>query len=466
MFDNNDNMNNDEFFKETIIDSDKDSVNENGIEQNMENASTTEQKNAGAQQTENTAEEIPSFRSLIFSRDIDMENPYMKESLLGKLKKKRQSIWRYTAAVVCGMFAGAIIFGGALAFTANTKSGQSVIQQYSRGSSSNNGATTTASTSDSLNAPGGQELSVTQIAAKVGPSIVGILNKQSVNTWFGVTEQEGSGSGIIVSQDGYIITNSHVIEGANSLKVVLSTGDEFDATIVGQDTKTDLAVLKINASGLPAAELGKSSELQVGELAVAIGNPLGLEFQGSVTAGVISALNRTMNVDGRQYTLVQTDAAINPGNSGGALINKYGQVIGINTVKISSEDTEGMGFAIPIDVAAPIIDELVEKGYVSGRPQIGIGTRDITENMSRYYNMPVGVYIVSVSENSGAQAAGLTVGDIIVTADGKTVTTTDELNDIKDSHKAGEQIKLGIVRGGQTITVNVILGEEKPTNSQ
>ena len=173
-----------------------------------------------------------------------------------------------------------------------------------------------------------------------------------------------------------------------------------------------------------------------------------------------------MEVEGRQYTLVQTDAAINPGNSGGPLVNKYGQVIGINTVKLSYSDTEGMGFAIPIDVAAPIVDELINKGYVTGRPQIGIGTRDITESMASYYKMPMGVYILEVSPGSGAAAAGLMIGDIVVTADGKTVTTTDELNDIKDTHKAGEIIKLEIVRSGQSITVNVKLGEEKPTTNQ
>ena len=341
MFDNNENLNND-FFKETIIDS-KEDISENVYENIEEIAAEPE------------VESTDSAKSLIFSRDIDFDNPYIKETFLGKLKQKKKSFWRYTAAVVCGMFAGALIFGGAFSYAVHTQSGRFMLRQYSAGQSQ--GGITLADTSDSLTSPGGKELNVTQIAEKVGPAVVGILSKQSVNTWFGVTEQQGSGSGIIISHDGYIITNSHVIEGATSFKVVLSSGDEYDAVVVGQDVKTDLAVIKINETGLPAAELGKSSELKVGELAVAIGNPHGLEFQGSVTAGVISALNRTMNVEGRQYTLVQTDAAINPGNSGGPLVNKYGQVIGINTVKLSYSDTEGMGFAIPIDVAAPIVDE-------------------------------------------------------------------------------------------------------------
>ena len=452
MFDNNENMNND-FFKETIIDSEKEVFEGNDAKQNMEEFTS-----------EPEISEPHSVKSLIFSRDIDFDNPYIKETFLGKLKQKKKSFWRYTAAVVCGMFAGALIFGGAFSYAVHTQNGRFMLRQYSAGQGQN--GITVADTADALTPPGGKELNVTQIAEKVGPAVVGILSKQSVNTWFGVTEQQGSGSGIIISHDGYIITNSHVIEGATSFKVVLASGDEYDAVIVGQDVKTDLAVIKINETNLPTAELGKSSELKVGELAVAIGNPHGLEFQGSVTAGVISALNRTMNVDGRQYTLVQTDAAINPGNSGGPLVNKYGQVIGINTVKLSYSDTEGMGFAIPIDVAAPIVDELINKGYVTGRPQIGIGTRDITESMANYYKMPIGVYILEVSPGSGAAAAGLMIGDIVVAADGKTVTTTDELNDIKDTHKAGEIIKLEIVRSGQSITVNVKLGEEKPTTNQ
>ena len=446
MFENND------FFKETVI-------NENdNIEENTKSALEQKESQSHAGYTG-----IPAESSIIFSRDIDYKNPYMEETYINK-NKKRSNFFRYTAAVVCGMFAGALIFGGALTYALNSHrfgySGNN-LKQYSV---SESGGTIT--TANGVEDAVGQALTVTQIADKVGPAVVGIVNKQTVMSWWGggVTEQEGNGSGFIISSDGYIVTNSHVIEGANTIQVVLSSGEEYEAIIVGQDAKTDLAVLKINATGLPVAELGKSSELKVGELAVAIGNPLGLEFQGSVTAGVISALNRTMNVDGRQYTLVQTDAAINPGNSGGPLVNHYGQIIGINTVKISTTDTEGMGFAIPIDVAVPIIEELIDNGYVSGRPQIGVGVREITSDMSTYYNMPVGLYVVSVSQNSGAEKAGVLIGDVIVKADGKTVTTMDELNDVRDTHKAGETMDLAIVRSGQTMSVKVTLGEEKPSN--
>lgn len=443
---------NDDFFKETIINDvdDVEKIEEETVE-------------VPESQAEPSYTSIPSEASLIFSRDIDYENPYIEEMYINK-KKLKSNFWRYTVAVVCGMFAGALIFGSALNFALKSDKfmalNGSKLNQYSASESSG------ILSGDVGADKGGNPLNVTQIADKVGPAVVGIVNKQTVMSWWGggITEQEGNGSGFIISSDGYIVTNSHVIEGANSIDVVLSSGEVYMATVIGQDAKTDLAVLKIDAKNLPVAELGKSSELRVGELAVAIGNPLGLEFQGSVTAGVISALNRTMNVEGRQYTLVQTDTAINPGNSGGPLVNNYGQIIGINTVKISTSDTEGMGFAIPIDVAVPIIEELIDNGYVSGRPQIGVGVREITTEMSNYYNMPVGLYVVSVSSGSGAEKGGVLIGDVIVKADGKTVTTMDELNDIRDTHKAGETMELSVVRSGKDVSLKVVLGEEKPSN--
>ena len=454
MFDENENVNKNEhndFFRETVINSEESKTeqsagsSEDGKEIKNENSEAD-----GNTEPETVQQPELVSDSLIFSRDVECDNPYIKETLLNQKKKNKWKMFRrYTAAVLCGMFVGAAIFGGGMMFANRNSGGDSIIKQYSGG----------AATLTSGNENG--ELSVTQISAKVGPSVVGIVNKQSVTTWFGTSEQDGSGSGIIISDDGYILTNSHVVENATSLTVVLSNSKEYSATIVGQDSKTDLAVLKIDATGLPAAELGKSSELAVGDLAVAIGNPLGMEFYGSVTQGIISALNRTMNVEGREYTLIQTDAAINPGNSGGPLVNKYGQVIGINTVKISSSSAEGMGFAIPIDVATPIVNDLIKNGYVTGRPQIGVATRDITENMSQYYGMPMGVYVVSVVDGSGAAAAGIKTGDIITAVDGTEIKTAEELNSIKDKHKAGDTLSLTIVRSGQKTAVNVTLGEEK-----
>lgn len=361
-----------------------------------------------------------------------------------------RSFVRYAAVLLCGVMIG----GGMFTLGAATSKENTTPSAYAH----------TARTARLTAASDSSALSVADIARKAGPSVVGIISKQqTVSYWGGMTESSGSGSGIIIRSDGYVITNQHVIDGAASVTVILSNNEEYNAKIVGEDVKTDLAVLKIEADGLTAMEIGRSADLEVGETAVAIGNPLGQEFAGSVTAGVISALNRTMSVEGRQYTLIQTDAAINPGNSGGALVNNQGQLIGINSIKISSADLEGLGFAIPVDDAMNVISELIEYGYVKGRPAIGIATREITAQTARRYGLSEGVYIVQVSEGSGAQQAGLQAGDVIVAADGAAVKTLDKLNEIRDRHKAGETISLTVIRGGvNQLNVTVTLSEEQP----
>lgn len=308
-----------------------------------------------------------------------------------------------------------------------------------------------------------QLLSVVEISRKVGPAVVGIDTTVERQNIFGTSAMgSGSGSGIILSNDGYIVTNNHVIEGASTIKVTLSDGTQYDATLVGGDARTDLAVIKIEGEGFPAATLGNSSELQVGELAVAIGNPLGNELAGSVTGGYISALNRSITVDDREFNLIQTDAAINPGNSGGALVNNYGEVIGINSVKMSASGVEGIGFAIPIDEAKPIIDALIENGYVAGRPVIGIAGRDVTEQDSIYYDIPVGIYVVETSPYSAAERAGIKTGDVITAIDGVKITTVDELNTEKEKHQAGETVVLTVIRGTETMQISLTLQEDKP----
>ncbi len=371
-----------------------------------------------------------------------------------KTEKKHSNFWRYVATGLAGMFVGAVIFGSGLKLAGYN----GAVSPVEQNSISNYGGLVGNNYQSGL--------TVVDVVKKAGPAVVGISTVTTQMTFFGQAESTGSGSGFIIKQDGYIVTNQHVIDGAKSVKVILSNGDEHDAKIVGQDVKTDLAVLKIEKTGLPVMEVGKSAELEVGELAVAIGNPLGLEFSGSVTQGCISALNRTMNVQGRQYNLIQTDAAINPGNSGGPLVNRFGQVIGINSVKITMDGAEGMGFAIPIDEAMPIINELLTgNGYISGRPQIGVSTRDITEDMAKYYSLPVGVYVIEVSPFSAAEKAGVRAADVIVKADGQTVTTKNELEKIKNKHKAGEKMTLELVREGKTVSVTVTLDEEKPATS-
>ena len=437
-----------DFFRESVIDPDE--TPDNDAESEVEIGEQT----VVIDQPENKQQECSS---LIFSRDIDYRNPFMKEEHIYK-KIKNKLFKRYFVVGICGMLIGALICGATVAVTLSLMGGSSQndlgLVQYSAGKD----------VSVEQEKIDGKVLDVPQIAEAVGPSVVGVVIKHSFNDSIFSEQEAGSGSGIIISSDGYIVTNSHVIEGASAIYVVLNNGENYSARVVGMDTKTDIAVIKIDAKNLAKAELGKSSDLKVGELAVAIGNPLGLEFQGSVTAGVISALDRSMEVDGRKYTLVQTDAAINPGNSGGPLVNKYGYVIGINTVKISSSATEGMGFAIPIDIALPIIEELIEKGYVSGRPQIGIEIINITEAMSMQYNVPVGVYVVNVVFGSAAEKAGIKSGDIIIKADGISVSTAEMLNDVKDKYKVGDTLTLTIVREGITIDVDVNLGEERPGN--
>lgn len=306
-------------------------------------------------------------------------------------------------------------------------------------------------------------LSVEEIAKRVGPSIVGISCTTVTRSYFGQQTSQSSGSGIIIAADGYIVTNNHVIEGASTITVKLTTGNEYAAEVVGRDEKTDIAVIKIAAQEeLRVAVIGDSDTVEVGELAVAIGNPLASELFGTVTAGVISGVNRTMTVGQRDMTLIQTDAAISPGNSGGALINKYGEVIGINSVKLVDEAAEGLGFAIPMNEAVPIVQDLKTYGYVKGRPMIGVSVREITRELAYYNNLLVeeGLYVMSVTEGSGAANAGITRGDIIIKLDGEKVTSSTQMNKIRDRHKAGERVSVTILRGDKELVLNVTLTED------
>ena len=305
-------------------------------------------------------------------------------------------------------------------------------------------------------------MSTVDIATNVGPAVVGVSTSTQYMSFFGqVYEQEGSGSGIIISSDGYVVTNNHVIENAKSIAVTLNTGEEYSATLVGTDAKTDLAVLKISANDLTVASLGDSSVCNAGELAVAIGNPLGQELAGTVTVGVISAVNRTIQADdGTNMVLLQTDAAINPGNSGGALVNGYGEVIGINTMKFSGNGVEGIGFAIPVNTAKPIIADLISNGYVKGRPLIGLSLREISPELAAVNDMPAGLYVADVSKGGAAEKAGIRKGDIIVAVQDKIVESAKEVNEIRDKYAAGDTIKIEVSRDGQKMKFNVVLQED------
>ncbi|MBP3337473.1 MAG: trypsin-like peptidase domain-containing protein [Clostridia bacterium] len=324
--------------------------------------------------------------------------------------------------------------------------------------------TTLVASTQNLEQATGSVLTVPEIYDKTALAVVSIVCQSSASSAYvqGATATS-SGSGIVITEDGYIATNNHVIEGASVITVRTLAGQTFDAKVIGSDSRTDLAVLKVEPEDkLIFAELGDSSELKVGELAVAIGNPLREELAGTLTVGVISAINRNMVIDGKQMTMLQTDAAINPGNSGGALLNSKGQVIGINTAKSYGEEIEGLGFAIPINEAKPIINSLIKDGYVTGRPLIGIVGIDVTEEIAKVNDLVVGVYVRDVSQFSAAERAGIKVGDVITSFDGKKVLSIDELNKFRDEHKAGDTVKVELNRSGQKLTVDLTLLEEKP----
>ena len=394
-------------------------------------------------------------------------------------KEKKPRVWlaALSSAVAASLFTAAVFGAGFYYYNKNNTAAMTRTL-----------GTTAAVTADNtaaevqpqlaLNSNGKKVLTTPEIANQVGPSVVGVINKTKVQpqqyydpftgrryyytdpNQTDETVEQGSGSGIIIRKDGYIVTNQHVIDGATEISVILNTGEEYTATLVGQDSKTDIAVLKINPGDkeLTVATLGDSTTVQVGEKAVAIGNPLGQEFYGSTTQGIISAVNRTMSLDGRTYNLLQTDAAINAGNSGGALINEYGEVIGINSVKLSSTGVEGMGFAIAISEVVPIIDSLIESGHVS-RPFVGIGI-----DKTNY-----GLFISSVTKGSGAEKAGLQKGDMIIEVDGQEVESRDDVNRIRDTKKIGDTLKFKVMRDGETFEVDVTLTdtiEETEDNTQ
>lgn len=279
--------------------------------------------------------------------------------------------------------------------------------------------------------------------------------------------ETAAGSGIIISEDGYVLTNNHVISGADKITVYVNPGDgseeqSYEATLVGSSESNDIAVLKIDATGLNAAAFGDSDQIEVGELAVAIGNPMG-QVHGSVTAGIISAVEQELTIDDVTINAIQTDAAINPGNSGGALFDSYGNVIGIVYAKSSSVSIEGIGYAIPVNNIKDLVAQMINdpdsvKDQTKGSQiMLGITIRDITEDMSKQYSMPVGVYITEVSSMSAAERAGLQKGDIITEFAGETVTSADDLNAIKAKQTSGDTVSVKIDRNGKEMTLDLVI---------
>lgn len=368
------------------------------------------------------------------------------KSFLKSLQNKKK-VHMILAAV---MTASVITFGGCSAGTAadNNSSAVSVAQQT---------ADNEANLSDARNTP------VVRAAKLVGPTVVGITNKAVAHDWFNnPVETEGVGSGVIFRKDGYIVTNNHVISGAKELIVSLPDGRSLKGKLIGADEMTDLAVVKVDAKDLPAASFGDSDKIVVGEPAIAIGNPMGLEFKGSVTSGVISALNRTLDISDKRVKLLQTDAAINPGNSGGALVNADGEVIGINSAKVAANGVEGMGFAIPINTVQNIINEIMDKGYVA-RPYLGVSVFD-PETAGRYgyqLNIDKGVYIFQLTLNGPCGKAGLQRGDIILKIDGEETNSVSDLRGKIAEKKVGDTVKVTFDRNGKEQSADVVL-EEMP----
>jgi S1-C subfamily serine protease len=304
-----------------------------------------------------------------------------------------------------------------------------------------------------------EEATIIKVVERVRPAVVNIDTVAQVQTVFGVFPQQGAGSGVIVSPNGYILTNNHVVENAQQIKVTLLSGKSYAGKIVGTDRFSDLAVIKVDApESLPAAQLGQASSLRVGQLAVAVGNPFGLGH--TVTVGVVSALNRSIQVPGLVIeNLIQTDAAINPGNSGGALADSAGSVIGINTAIV--QQAQGIGFAIPIDTARAIMDQLISQGRVT-RPFVGIvWGGDVDANIARQYNLPVdrGIIVREVETNGPAARGGIRPGDIVISVDGSPVNNWNDFIRQLFTKRPGQRVRIEIVRDGSRRTVNVTLGE-------
>ena len=367
-------------------------------------------------------------------------------------RKKRGIGKKVLAGVLALVLVAAVSFGGGFAgyLVASKNGGQTVMYQAASGGS----ATSTSSTGGSLS----------DVAGAVTPSVVVVTTEQIVTDNYFCGGQQvlsGAGSGVILTTDGYIVTNYHVVEGAQQITVTLHDDSTYTATVVGSDQQSDIALLKIDATGLTPAVLGDSDSVQVGEVVIAVGNPMGT-LGGTVTDGIVSALNRDISVEGNEMTLMQTSAAISPGNSGGGLFNTNGELIGIVNAKYSDEDAEGLGFAIPVNAMKTVVQDLLENGYVTGRPALGITVITVgdVQTAMQYGVSSLGVYVNSVDEGSGAEAAGMKAGDRIVSIGTQLVESTDDVTNALKSYNVGDVVEVQVDRGRELITLQVTLGEK------
>ena len=386
-------------------------------------------------------------------------------------KKKKFNGKRVARSAVALVLAAAMGFAGGFVGAKFGGSGKVVIQQVAPSSTADSASGSDSSITAASSS--GSSLTTEQVADLVSPSVVVITTEQVVYSqwsWYGQNQVEsGAGSGVIISSDGYILTCAHVVDGASTITVTIGDKD-YTATLVGEDTTSDIAVIKIDADGLTPATVGNSDSLKVGQSVMAVGNPLG-ELGGTVTGGMISALNRSVTIQGSSsvntMSLIQMDASVSPGNSGGGLFNMNGELVGIVNAKSSSSDAEGLGFAIPINDAIKVAQELLENGYVTGRPYLGITYLAVTDaqTASQLGVNAYGVYVVEVVKGCPAEKAGLQAGDRIVSVDGTEIASKDDLGTLMQKHAAGDTLSITIARDGQMQTVNVTLGEKTASNS-
>ena len=381
--------------------------------------------------------------------------------------RKKQSFFKSTAAkVIAIVLACAIIgtgcgFGGAALYRSSTR--QTVtLQQSDR-------APVTVSVKQ---VDGQTKMEPAEVYASTVNSVVSINTTATAGTnIFGQTvETASAGSGFIISSDGYIVTNYHVVKGATSVKVTLYSGDTYDATVIGGDSDYDVAVIKINASGLPAVTLGNSADVNVGDTVLAIGNPLG-ELTFSMSQGIVSCCDRAINVDGTPFNMIQVDASINPGNSGGPLVNLYGEVVGIVSAKYSSYSNttvEGLGFAIPISDVRAIITDIIENGQVTGKAYLAIKAGTMTEQMAAQYDIDIteGVFVYSTESGGAGEKAGLQLGDVITKLNDTTITSMTDLTMAKKGYKAGDTVTLTVYRSGEYITLDLTFDQQPQTTGE
>lgn len=377
-----------------------------------------------------------------------------------KMPQKKSSFVTKKAAV--GLLAASLMFSAILGFGGGFTAATFMGSGSSNGSGLNTVNASPTSAKSSTGTGNKDDLSLEEIVEKTQDSVVEIRT-EAVKTGQFMQQyvSEGAGSGVIISADGYIVTNNHVIEGASKITVTLKDGADYQATLVGTDSQSDVALLKINAAGLTAATLGNSSELQVGSTAVVIGNPLG-ELGGTVTNGIISALDRNINLDGKTMNLMQTNAAINPGNSGGGLFNGQGELVGVVVAKTSATEVEGLGFAIPIDDVKKVVEELSKNGYVSGRVDLKMTLVDVTseEDAMMYRVSRLGVYVSKVESGSAAESAGFQSGDCITAVNGTEVGSSAELQEQLNKYKVGDTVQFTVVRQNRTGTLSLTLEEQ------